>query len=228
MRTAVVQQIDPEVEARARQTLGISDSAIYQRVAEVIKDRNLKGGVLVDVGCGEGQLWPHLSEFFTRYIGVDCLRYESFPAAGEFHRANLDNGQTDLPDNSADVVVAVETIEHVENPWAFMRELVRMVKPGGFVIATTPNQLSFLSLLTLIVKKRFVSFQDVHYPAHLTALLEIDLKRIADAAGLSAVEVRFTQQGRIVLTAWQYPGFLSRLSPRAFSDNIIVCGRKVK
>ncbi|HXT64675.1 MAG TPA: class I SAM-dependent methyltransferase, partial [Pyrinomonadaceae bacterium] len=150
MSATVVQQIDSHVEARARQTLGISDPAIYQMVADLIKGRNLTGNVLVDVGCGEGQLWPHVRERFGKYVGVDCIRYDDFPASGEFHLANLDTGQKDLPDNYADVVVAVETIEHLENPWAFMRELVRVAKPGASVIVTTPNQLSFLSLLTLI------------------------------------------------------------------------------
>lgn len=227
MSTAVAEQIDPQVEARARQTLGISDAAIYRMVADVIKDRNVRDGVLVDIGCGEGQLWPYVSESFSRYIGVDCVRYEGFPISGDFHRANLDSGQTDLPENMAEVVVAVETIEHVENPWAFMRELVRVVKPGGLVIITTPNQLSFLSLLTLTVKKRFASFQDVHYPAHLTALLEIDLNRIACAAGLSEIEIRFSHRGRIALTPLYYPALLSRLFSRAFSDNALVVGRKV-
>ncbi len=84
-----------------------------------------------------------------------------------------------MPDEAADVVAAVETIEHLENPRAFVRELVRLVKPDGWVIVTTPNQLSLLSLITLLIKHRFSAFQDVHYPAHLTALLEVDLKRIA-------------------------------------------------
>ena len=227
MRTAVIQQIDPQVEARARQTLGTSDAAIYQMVADVLNERGDNGGVLLDVGCGTGQLWSYVSASFGRYIGVDCVRYESFPNSGEFHLANLESGRIDLADNSADVVAAVETIEHVENPWALMRELVRIAKPGALVIVTTPNQLSFLSLLTLVIKKRFAAFQDVHYPAHLTPLLEIDLKRIAGAAGLSSLQIRFSTQGRIVLTPWHYPRLLSWLFPRALSDNVLIVGRKM-
>jgi 2-polyprenyl-3-methyl-5-hydroxy-6-metoxy-1,4-benzoquinol methylase len=226
MSTVVVQQIDPQIEARARQTLGISDAAIYEMVAEVIKDRNQNGGVLLDIGCGEGQLWSYVSECFSQYIGVDCVRYESFPSSGRFCWSNLEIGQTDLPDNYADVVVAVETIEHVENPWAFMRELVRLAKPGGSVIVTTPNQLSFLSLLTLIIKKRFASFQDIHYPAHLTALLENDLRRVAAACGLADIKIHFSGRGRIVLTSWHYPNFLGHLFPRTLSDNVLLVARK--
>jgi 2-polyprenyl-3-methyl-5-hydroxy-6-metoxy-1,4-benzoquinol methylase len=131
-----------------------------------------------------------------------------------------------LPDACADAVVAVETIEHLENPRSLMRELARLVKPGGLVVVTTPNQLSLLSLLTLVVKQRFSAFQDVHYPAHLTALLEVDLKRIAAECGLSDVSIAYSLQGRLVLTPWHYPRVLAKLFPRALSDNLLLVGKK--
>lgn len=225
MTTAVAEQVRREVEVRARQSLGISEEAVYEMVAEVLKERHA-GGVLVDVGCGEGRLWPYLREHFTRYIGVDAVRYQDFPSDAEFHLVDLDTGTDTLPDACADVATAVETIEHLENPRAFMRELVRIVKPGGWVVVTTPNQLSLLSLLTLLIKHRFNAFQDVHYPAHLTALLEVDLRRIATECGLSDVTMRYSCEGRVVLTPWHYPEFIARLFPRAFSDNVLLVGRK--
>ncbi len=219
--------VDPaEVEARARQSHGTSDAAIYGMVAKALEERGIAGGTLVDVGCGAGQLRPFVQPGFTRYIGVDVVRYEDFPAEAEFTQVDLDTGRVSLPDASADVVAAVETIEHLENPRAFMRELVRLVRPGGWVVVTTPNQLSLLSLLTLTLKKRFSAFQDVHYPAHLTALLEVDLRRIAGECGLVDCAVVYSREGRIVLTPWHYPKFLARMFPRALSDNVLLIGRK--
>jgi len=218
---------DPsEVEARARQSHGTSDAAIYEMVAEALRARTVTRGVLVDVGCGAGQLRPFVEERFARYIGVDVVRYEDFPAEAEFTKVDLDTGRVALPNASADVVAAVETIEHLENPRALMRELVRLLKPGGWVVVTTPNQLSLLSLFTLIVKNRFSAFQDVHYPAHLTALLEVDLRRIAGESGLVDVDVVFSCAGRVVLTRFHYPKFLARIFPRALSDNLLLIGRK--
>ena len=206
--------------------MGISDAAIYRMVAEILRERDKSGGVLVDVGCGTGQLWSHVRTHFARYIGVDVVRYQDFPEAGEFHLADLGTVGTTLSDECADVVTALETIEHLENPRAFVRELVRLAKPGGLVIITTPNQLSLLSLLTLVVKKRFSSFQDVHYPAHLTALLEVDLERIAAESQLSDASFVYSLEGRIALTPWHYPRFMARLFPRALSDNLLLVGRK--
>ena len=85
-----------------------------------------------------------------------------------FLRADLDGARLPLDDESVDVAAAVEVIEHLENPRAFVRELARITRPGGWVVVTTPNQLSALSLLTLLVKGRFSAFQERDYPAHRT------------------------------------------------------------
>lgn len=227
MTTMAAQGVGPDVEIRARRSRGTSDTAIYQMVANVLRERDaVDEGVLVDVGCGTGELWRQVGKRYSRYIGVDAARYEGFPDEGEFYQVDLDAGRAPLPDAFADVVVSVETIEHLENPRAFMRELVRLTKPGGQVVVTTPNQLSLLSLLTLVVKKRFSAFQDVHYPTHLTALLEVDLRRIADECGLIDVQTKYSLQGRLVLTPWHYPLVLARILPRALSDNLLMVGRK--
>jgi hypothetical protein len=124
--------------------------------------------------------------------------------------------------------MAIEVIEHLENPRDLMRKLVRIAKPDGWVIVTTPNQLSMLSLLTLLVKQQFQAFQDVSYPAHLTALLEVDLKRIATECGLTAIAIDYSLSGRIPLTATHYPQMIARCFPRYLSDNVLLAGRKAR
>lgn len=221
------EQID--VETRARQSKGASNNAIYQMVAMALIEQHPGGGVLVDVGCGAGNLWPFVCDHSDRYIGVDAVCYDSFPADAEFIPHNLDAGKVPLADASADIVSSVEAIEHLENPRAFVRELVRLTKPGGLVIVTTPNQLSLLSKLTLVLKNQFNAFQEAPglYPAHLTALLEIDLIRIFTECGLIDIKINFTNQGRIPFTPWHWPksvGFCGR----AFSDSILCVGLKPK
>lgn len=215
-----------ELETRARLSRGTSSAAIYEMVGRALAMRGIQKGVLVDVGCGTGGLWTHIHERFNRYVGVDCVDYGDLPPAVEFHRCDLDGGRLPVPDKLGDIVVAVETIEHLENPRAFFRELVRLTRPGGWLIVTTPNQLSFLSLFTLVFKKRFNAFQDVHYPAHLTALLAVDLRRMAAECGLQDVAIEYSRQGRFALTPRHYPKFLSRLLPGLCSDNLLVIGRR--
>ena len=198
-------------------------------VDRALSARGIAGGRLVDVGCGSAGLWRLLAYRFATYCGLDAVRYQGFPNDAEFHQIDLDDfSGTPWPiaPREADVVTAVETIEHLENPWAFMRALVDLARPGGWVVVTTPNQLSVLSLATLMIKRRFSAFQDTHYPAHRTALLEVDLRRAAGECGLGSVDVLYSHAGRVPLTSWHFPAALARSFPRALSDNLLIIGRK--
>jgi 2-polyprenyl-3-methyl-5-hydroxy-6-metoxy-1,4-benzoquinol methylase len=181
---------------------------------------------VVDVGCGAGRLRAALGDRPSRYIGVDAVRYDEFPPGAEFLLADLDRDAVPVDDATADVAVALETIEHLENPRRFLRELARITRPGGTIVISTPNQVSLLSLLTVVTKHRFNAFQDRDYPAHRTALLEIDLRRMADDCRLTRVETRFTARGRMPLVASHYPRWLSHRFPRALSDNVLLVGQK--
>lgn len=220
-------EVAAAVGHRARLSGGTSGAAIYAAVARELAGRP-PGGVLVDVGCGAGNLWAAVAAGFDRYVGVDAVRYAGFPVAGEFLALDLDldAGRAPLPDGVGDVVTAVETIEHLENPRAFLRELTRLCRPNGWVVVTTPNQLSLLSTLTLVAFGEFNAFRAGSYPAHLTALLAVDLRRIAAECGLTGVRIAYTMSGRVPGTALRFPAALSRRLPRLLSDNVLLVGRK--
>jgi 2-polyprenyl-3-methyl-5-hydroxy-6-metoxy-1,4-benzoquinol methylase len=192
----------------------------------MLERRKIFGDCLVDVGCGAGNLYPYVRDRFQRYVGVDAVRYEGFPPVAEFVQVDLDCAESPLPEGHADVVAAVEVIEHLENPRAFMRKLVQLARPGGTVLVTTPNQLSLLSLLTVAVKGRFNAFQDVHYPAHLTALLPIDLIRIAGECGLHDLEIAYSCSSRMPLTNRRWPSLCTRSFPQWLSENVLLIGTK--
>jgi 2-polyprenyl-3-methyl-5-hydroxy-6-metoxy-1,4-benzoquinol methylase len=162
---------------------------------------------------------------FAHILAVDAVRYDGLPGYVEFVRADLD-AALPLADASVDVAAAVEVIEHLENPRAFVRELVRITRPGGWIVLTTPNQLSALSLLTLMIKGQFSAFQDADYPAHRTAVLDMDLRRIARECGLVEVDIAYSGRGRVPLTPWHYPSRLSRVFPRRLSDNLALIARR--
>ena len=161
-------------EEAARASEGHSADPILAMVLRILEAEGARGDLL-DVGCGRGDLFRRLPPTITSYTGVDLVRYEGFPDAppARFRKGDL-NQRLPVEDAAADVVVAIETIEHLENPRALFRELVRALRPGGLLLVTTPNQLSLLSKLSFLVKDRHGAFQSVHYPAHITALLPSD------------------------------------------------------
>ena len=217
--------IAADVDARARQSLGRGHAAIHAMVAGLLRARGASG-TLADVGCGTGDLARAIHGQFAAVVGIDAVRYDGLPAGVTFLQADLDGPRLPLETGSVDVAAAVEVVEHLENPRAFMRELARITRPGGWVAVTTPNQLSALSLLTLLLKGRFSAFQERDYPAHRTALLEIDLRRIAAECGLEDVAIAYSRRGRMPLTPWHYPAAVAGLLPRRLSDNLALIGRR--
>lgn len=211
---------------RALITDGFSEDHIHQMVALALERAGVSGGTVVDVACGSGALWKHLSHRHSDYIGVDLVKYPGFTDQGRFVQAELGRGPVPLPDDIGSVVLSVETIEHLENPRAFMRELVRLAKPGAWVGISTPNVLSLRSLISLLTKQQFMGFRDGDYPAHITPILEVDLRRMASEVGLENVEVVYSRDARVPLTRRAYPRVVARVFPRACSDIIFLLGRR--
>jgi hypothetical protein len=74
-----------DVEDRARKSKGTNSDAVYRMTARLIDRMGHRGGTLLDVGCGVGQLWPFVQDCYDRYAGTDVLRFDGFPEAGEVH-----------------------------------------------------------------------------------------------------------------------------------------------
>jgi hypothetical protein len=118
-------------------------------------------------------------------------------------------------------VAAIGVIEYMENPWLFVRELVRLTKPGGYVVLINPNPLSLLSKITLLLKNHFNGFR-ADANSSITAVLEQDLVRIFQVCGLVKIEIAYSNQGRIPFANRHWPG---QLGGRAFSDNLLCIGQ---
>lgn len=95
-----------------------------------------RGGTVLDYGAGDRPYEELLLERFDKYIAADYL------AANEAHAARPDieiaNNAIDLDSASVDCVVATEVMEHLYEPKLALREMHRVLKPGGFLIGTVP------------------------------------------------------------------------------------------
>jgi len=218
-----------DAQARAALSEGRSSDAILSVVAAALREKGGSYDVLVDLGCGRGDCARHLRGMYEAYIGCDAVRYEGFPRADSirFRQVDLNGTPYPLAGASASAAVSIETIEHLENPRALVREMARIVRPGGWVVLTTPNQLSLTSILFLVARGQFHAFQEAPglYPAHITALVEEDLRRIACECGLTDVEIRYTDRGRIPLTELHWPR-AAGVRGRWFSDNVVMLARR--
>ena len=129
------------------------------------------------------------------------------------------------------MIFAVEVIEHLENPRQMMRDIARMLRPGGVAVMTTPNTGSIRSLITFAVRGHHAQFDDSNYPAHITPIAEIDFARIGQEAGLQLERLFYTDRGaipKLLSRQWQdVPVLGERLRGKRFSDNFGAVLRKI-
>lgn len=121
-----------------------SDNVIFQRsVFAYHEAAKLVHGTLLEIGTGMGYGLSLLADKVDRYIAID--KYMSDAIEKNKDNPDFDFYQMQVPplkgiaDNSVDYVVTFQVIEHIKNDDLFVKEIHRVLKPGGKVIITTPN-----------------------------------------------------------------------------------------
>jgi 2-polyprenyl-3-methyl-5-hydroxy-6-metoxy-1,4-benzoquinol methylase len=160
-------------------------------------------GRLLDVGCGDGGQFARM-----RAMGWEVEGQEVDAAAAE--RARTVHGlrvhlgalqQVGLPDAIFDVVTMSHVIEHAHDPVALLKECRRVLKPGGVLMAVTPN-------INSLGHRRFGScWLALDPPRHLHLFSPTTLRQVADRAGFrqcstwtTAANAQFLAEASLNLT----------------------------
>ncbi|MCH5329795.1 MAG: class I SAM-dependent methyltransferase [Alistipes sp.] len=123
-----------------RITLDASDNFVFQRsLLAYHKAAEYISGDVLEIGTGEGYGIGILAPKAVRYITMDKTLQPI-----EYQGENVDFYEAAVPpipadNNSFDFVVAFQVIEHIKKDIEFVREVYRVLKPGGTFILTTPN-----------------------------------------------------------------------------------------
>ena len=143
--------------------------------AAVLQSIDFQPDKILDVGAGDGKLLAALAERFpsAELHATDYTSQFMKFSGCELRIANIDLDPLPYLDSTFDLVVITEVVEHLENYHRVLREIHRILSPGGMIVVTTPNILSLKSRISFVK----TGFWNLFGP------LPLDSKRLEGTAG---------------------------------------------
>jgi 2-polyprenyl-3-methyl-5-hydroxy-6-metoxy-1,4-benzoquinol methylase len=122
----------------------IADNPIHQRLLKAYYEAvpYIKGDLL-EIGCGEGRGVELLAPLAKSYTAIDKIAEieatirKKYPAV-HFYNMNVPP-LSGIADASMDTVVTFQVIEHIQDDRFYLKEIHRVLRPGGTAIISTPN-----------------------------------------------------------------------------------------
>lgn len=117
-----------------------------------------KNSVILDIGAGAGEKAPYdFAKRARKVIGLDTdPRILKNPNVNE--SLCIDFFDNNFADGSFDIIFANSVVEHIQNPAAFLTEIKRILKPGGYFFFRTPNILHYAIIISKFTPYWFHKF----------------------------------------------------------------------
>jgi 2-polyprenyl-3-methyl-5-hydroxy-6-metoxy-1,4-benzoquinol methylase len=194
-------------EWHARHPVDARADAPWHRMiqAELAPARDLAGRRVLDIGCGRGGFASWLARHPAapvEVVGCDFSpvaveKARRFAAESAVRNVRFDVADIQrldqFADDAFDTVFSCETIEHVPDPPLAVRQLARVLKPGGRLFLTTPNYLSTIGLYRVYCWMRRKAFDEGGQPI-CQVNVSLTTRHWVRRAGLRALRTAGTGQ----------------------------------
>jgi SAM-dependent methyltransferase len=114
---------------------------VYERLVDLCADRDV-----LEAGCGEGYGANLIADVASSVIGLDYDDSAVAHVRARYPRVDMRQGnlaRLPLTDSAVDVVVNFQVIEHLWDQGQFVAECLRVLRPGGVLLMSTPNRITF-------------------------------------------------------------------------------------
>jgi 2-polyprenyl-3-methyl-5-hydroxy-6-metoxy-1,4-benzoquinol methylase len=199
--------------------------------------RDIAGRTVLEIGCGRGELAHHLTalpQLPRSYAAADfscaaLVLARRRTAHARVGWAAADMQQMPLRSAAFDTVISCETIEHLPDPVAALREVTRVLKPGGRLFLTTPNYMGVTGAYRIYLRATGRRYTEGGQPiCRLTSLPRtlLWLRRAGLAVQACHADGHYSLRPGRVPVRREYPDWMQRgLWPFGL-HSIVVAGKR--
>lgn len=179
---------------------------------------------ILELGTGAGETMIEIKKRGHQIEGIDIFPNKELLEKGyKIIKHDLNKG---LPykNNSFDIIIALEVLEHLYNPFEMMKEIKRVLKPNGYAIISMPNSASVFSRIGQLYEKR----RDVldiywhHFQPSITSINHLVKTQLQIEDTIYIASFRRLRIFNPIIK------FLVKLNKNAFCGNLMIKAKKIK
>lgn len=155
----------------------IVDPRVHE-VGKIVEEYDPREMNILEIGCGSGVFLRSCKEYLTHQfphksftfkgVDIDCNAVASASSDLDLECINIEDDPSSLQKESFDIILHFELIEHLTDPKKFMDKVHTLLRPGGFVLFTTPNIHGAETVVTHYNQERLLAHA-IFPPMHLNA-----------------------------------------------------------
>jgi 2-polyprenyl-3-methyl-5-hydroxy-6-metoxy-1,4-benzoquinol methylase len=171
---------------------GIQEMAAYglhRGVFNMLKPYLEPGMKILDFGCGKGAFSQRLIDAGMIVDACDIDTDQILAKVSKKIRLDLNKTEiTETVTEKYDAVIAMEIIEHLQNPWKYIEDCTKILDKGGLIVFSTPNISNFVSRMRFLMRGTLIAFEKNDFAhGHITPLSYIQLENLFSSFGLEIV-----------------------------------------
>lgn len=148
---------------------------------------------ILDIGCADGLFAERARAAGHHVTGIDALERPGVrERTDDFHQANLSRGIPPEVGIGYDMVIAGDVIEHLPRPEELLREILRVLRPGGQLLLSVPNFEHWYPRARVTLGLFGYDRRGILDQAHLRFFTRASLRRLVRRHGFDILEQTYT------------------------------------